>query len=109
MSVLTVKDFPIGKKNRITREALISLSGMSDRGVRANIKNLRDEGYPIMSSTKSKESGYWLPESYEELESWVNTIESYARSIYRTTKKAKKIISNKDQKLINYDVYNQML
>lgn len=48
-----------GIKNRVTRDFLVSKTGISDREVRRAIHSLRDKGYPICSAVE-RPGGYWL-------------------------------------------------
>jgi len=44
-------------------------NGITDRAVRVAIRELRREGYPILS-TPHKPGGYFIPFTYEEVKEW---------------------------------------
>ena len=45
-------------------------SGISEREVRKLIRDLREEGYPILSSPHYPNSGYFIPNNYNEVKEW---------------------------------------
>ena len=65
---------PRGKANAITRQELCKLTCLKDRDVRERISQLRREA-PIISTGK----GYYLPESDEEVLSWIERESKRAR------------------------------
>lgn len=92
---LTIKDFGIGRNHAVTRTHLSLKTGLNDREVRAEIKRLRDEGNIILSSPAS--SGYWIPDNYEELNEYIETMESYAKSCMKSATFARQLLKQRDQ------------
>jgi len=87
--------FKRGYNNAITREELMNITGKDDRSVRLGIRNLIDKGYVIMSSSNTK--GYWLPDSYDEIELYISQLEHRAKECMKRAKSAKKIYKNRYQ------------
>lgn len=52
------------EKNRVTREELCRITGLTDRQVRQNVSDLRARKVRILST--SNKAGYWLASSDEE-------------------------------------------
>lgn len=69
----------VGRENAISRKALASLTGLSDRGVRKQIENERRQSMPILSSTQS--GGYYLLDSKVALREYLAEQESRMASI----------------------------
>ena len=84
---------PRGRDNAISRQSLCVLSGLTDRNVREEISQLRRET-PIISSGK----GYYLPETAEEVERWIERETRRARSIFWSMGGAKNYLKNITQK-----------
>ncbi len=53
-----------GANNATTRTELVTITGLSDRAVRATIRELRRESYPILSNTEK--GGYYYPDSVDK-------------------------------------------
>lgn len=75
-----LSDEPISKKE------LHSMTGYNDREIRGAVQTLRDNGYPVMSS--SKKSGYWIARTesekqqlIKEFKSRINKMEQTVRSL----------------------------
>lgn len=69
----------VGRENAISRKALASLTGLSDRGIRKQIENERRQSMPILSSTQSR--GYYLLDSKVDLREYLAEQESRMVSI----------------------------
>ena len=65
-------------KETRTRSELCRLTNLSDRQVRKAIETLRKDGHMIISLEK----GYRLAADMAELESYLNKIHSYQKSLY---------------------------
>ena len=76
MDILSL--IPKGRENAITRGELMKITGLPDREIRAAIKKLVRQGNPILSS--SGKAGYWLSDSWEEINSFIKEYERRQRS-----------------------------
>lgn len=56
---------PPTKSNAISREKLARLTGLTDRGVRNIIRELREQGEPICSNSET--NGYWKTNDITEI------------------------------------------
>ncbi|KGF09682.1 hypothetical protein HMPREF1635_02005 [Clostridiales bacterium S5-A14a] len=65
-----------------TKKQLYSMTGYSDREIRAAVKILRDNGYPVISS--SKRSGYWIARTEEEKQQLIKEYKSRISKMERT-------------------------
>jgi len=70
-----------GKARAITAGQLSAMSGAPDRSVRLAIRELIDEGMPIISSTEIP-SGYFIPTSLEEAKHCTTSLRSRAIEIF---------------------------
>lgn len=70
-----------GKANAISKQEIMRKTKLHERSVRLFIRELRLEGVIIASS--SKQRGYFIPVTIDELEEYVNDIESRAREDFR--------------------------
>ena len=43
---------------------------ISSREIRKLIRDLREEGYPILSSPHTPNGGYFIPKNYDEVKAW---------------------------------------
>ncbi len=78
IDLLILKMLKSGEKNAISRKDLVRSLKTSDRVIREVITSLTDQGYPIISNTKT--GGYYYPESVEECERYIKMLNSYIRS-----------------------------
>ena len=92
---VTIDMIPRGRKHAITREALRSLTGQNDRTNRQDIRDLIDAGYVILSDSKT--SGYWLPETYEEVLEYIEKQESRGKACMARAKSARRLYKVRDQ------------
>ena len=77
---------PYGRKNAITREQLMMLTGMPDRALRKEIERLRQEGICILNLQDG--GGYYRPRPEERslAEIYMRQQLSRAKSIYKGLK-----------------------
>lgn len=81
---------PVGKKNAISTEQLMILSGChSARELQQRIARERSKGAVICSGSGR---GYWLPQDRKEIEEFCKTMESRAKNIFNATKSARKVL-----------------
>lgn len=86
---MSMLDFiPYGKDNAVTRQELVKLTGFDDRTVRNEIKKLRAEGEPILSS--SHHVGYWRSDNPNEIEGYLRECDSRCKALFMTNCKMKK-------------------
>ena len=66
----------IGEDNAINQNDIVDQywirrnDEVSDREIRKLIRVLREEGYPILSSTHFPNGGYFIPNNYAEVKEW---------------------------------------
>ena len=68
----------------ITKKQLYSMTGYSDREIRAAVQTLRNNGYPVMSS--SKKSGYWIARNEDEIHMLIAELKSRASEMMNTVR-----------------------
>lgn len=68
----------------ITKKQLYSMTGYSDREIRAAIQTLRNNGYPVMSSSRT--NGYWIARNEDEIYMLVNELRSRASEMLKTAR-----------------------
>lgn len=78
-----------GKENGTSLRALCSLSHLPEREIRHIIEHMRRGGIPVLSGM----SGYYFPETSEEIREYIRKEEKRARSIFYTLRGAKKALS----------------
>ena len=84
-------------KETRTRSELCRLTNLSDRQVRKSIKELTKQGYKIISPGK----GYRLAKDMSELETYLNKIHSYQRSLYLNNHQLELILAqSKGQRVV---------
>ena len=66
----------------LSRSDLVTLTGVTDRAIRAAIAELVIDGFPITSGSAGA-PGYRLVETREELEKEIRILGSYIRSIFK--------------------------
>ena len=88
-------DIPIGKQHAISREELQKLWGLSERGVRAVIAELRQEDngdeYVVVSSSGGK--GYYRTKNINEIAEFKKETMNRARHTFAPLKKVNRILS----------------
>ena len=60
----------LNKRDKVTKERLMLLTGLSKRRVRDKITKLKQKNVPIISS--STEKGYWFPLNEKECKMYVS-------------------------------------
>ena len=84
-------------KETRTRSELCRITNISDRQVRKAIEQLRKDGYMIISLEK----GYRLAKDMAELETYLNKIHSYQRSLYMNNHSLELILAqSKGQRVV---------
>lgn len=68
----------------ITKKQLYSMTGYSDREIRAAVQTLRNKGYPVMSSSKT--NGYWIARNEDEIYMLIAELKSRASEIMNTAR-----------------------
>ena len=89
-----------GRKNATTRAELRAYTGQNDRTNRQDIRELIDAGYVILSDSKT--SGYWLPETYEEVMEYIEKLEQRGKSCMARAKSAKRLYRKRDQRALGF-------
>ena len=91
------------EKDAISMEDFAREIGTSERQLRIIVSELRENNpfgdYFLVSN---HESGYWLSNKKEELERWMDGYLAKAYSIFKTAKKARKLLTHKKQMEIKY-------
>ena len=75
------------QRGHMTRAQLVELTGLDDRTVRERIEELRREGVPICSSLSG---GYFIAQTWDELESFLNRYRRTATKVLSTANKMAK-------------------
>nr|DAW83186.1 MAG TPA: Transcriptional regulator [Caudoviricetes sp.] len=78
---ITLDHIPNGRQNAVNCKDLAYLVGVSPRVMRKLIQYLRDDGYPICSTTSD---GYWSAVLPEELNSTIKLLEHQRETIEAT-------------------------
>lgn len=66
----------VGEDNAINQNDIVEeyfsnwFIDVSNREVRRLIRNLREEGYPILSTPHLPNGGYFIPNNYDEVKAW---------------------------------------
>ena len=68
----------------ISKNELHSMTGYSDREIRAAVQTLRNNGYPVMSSSKT--NGYWIARNEDEIYMLIAELKSRASEMMNTTR-----------------------
>ncbi len=89
-----------GRDNAVTREQMCLDTGSCDRTVRQQVNELRKH-YVICSSSNGK--GYYLPESYEDIEDFIRETTNRIMSGFETLTMAKRVLKDRGQNLILSD------
>ena len=78
-----------GENNAVNAEQLSMITGLNDRELRKAVERLRRGGYVIISS----ESGYYYPETVEEVKRYIGKESRRARSIFFTLRSARELLN----------------
>jgi biotin operon repressor len=84
-----------GRENAMTGERLASYFGGDKRGIQQEIQRLRNDGYPIVSSDREGQKGYFYPASPEE----AKEAQTYLRSMRNRALQTLKTVQNIQQGL----------
>ena len=105
---MIIECLPKGKENAISTEALCRATGIDNiRMLRAAVAKERKAGEIIASSSKG---GYYIPNNAKELEEFVHTLDSKARSIMVALQSARKLLKaadNENQIVIQPDKFTK--
>lgn len=87
-------DIPIGRDKAISKDALTSLWGISERGVRKIVQDLRsdDNGDNFIIVSFSQGAGYFRSDDPEIIRAFVTETEGKAASTLAPLRKAKRIL-----------------
>lgn len=88
---ITLDHIPNGRQNAVNCKDLAYSVGVSPRFMRRLIQYLRDDGYPICSTTSE---GYWLAVLPEELNSTIKLLEHQRETIEATLESLRKTQNN---------------
>jgi hypothetical protein len=95
MHVIDIIKKHIGKENAVTREALVTLTGMNDSSVRLQIEEARESGIVICSTHKSK--GYYTPKDETEFSEYIKNYSGPGLRRLEIASKQKEAFYSKDQ------------
>lgn len=67
----------VGEDNAISQYGIAGIypclndnEGISSREIRKIIRELREEGYPVLSTPHYPNGGYFIPNNYDEVKAW---------------------------------------
>ena len=80
----------VGEENAISRSDLSKLTGYCDRYNRDNISSLRRKGIEIMTNTRSNGGRYWISSGRDDIESFVEHMESRGKHCLGVIKQIRK-------------------
>lgn len=87
---------PVGKENAYTYSYLCTIWGCSERHVRKILQELSNydngDNYVLIRSSHGK--GFYLSDDVQEIALYLRECESRAKNIFRTVKKARRIVKN---------------
>lgn len=87
---------PIGKENAYSYSYLCTLWDCKERKVRKILQELSNfdngDNYVLIRSSHGK--GFYLTNDVQEIASYLRECESRAKNIFRTVKKARRIVKN---------------
>lgn len=84
---ITLDHIPNGRQNAVKCKDLAYIVGVSPRVIRKLVQYLRDDGFPICSTTLD---GYWLAVLSEELDSTIKLLEHQRETIDATLESLRK-------------------
>jgi len=82
----------------VTRDELVSATGMTDRAVRRCISDLRKKSPETVIISSSDCRGYKRPSTYAEIEKCLNESRKKVREEYAKMRQLLILLENKDQK-----------
>ncbi|MBE7011318.1 MAG: hypothetical protein E7415_01435 [Ruminococcaceae bacterium] len=77
-----------GEKNAVHLKAIINRTELKNREARKCIEQLRRSGFVIVSNS----NGYFIPETPEELQKYINQETHRAKSVFYTLKNARQLL-----------------
>lgn len=94
-------DIPIGKENAISKEELQRKWGMTERGVRAKIADLRqqDNGDNLVIVSLSSSRGFYRTDNIKEILAYKKETLNRARHLYGPLRKVNRILEREDTQL----------
>ena len=96
-----------GKENARTSEELIKVCGfMSRRDLQNQIAKERDEGKIILSTTTGR-GGYYLPADREEIQHFIDSMESRAMNTLKAVKHARKLLNETSGQMNLQDIIDK--
>lgn len=90
--MITEKMLPRGANNAVPMVDLARVSGLSERGVRKSIENMRRNGSVVCSNDK----GYYLPENQLELRDYVRRMSKRAETTFLCLRGARALLRKFD-------------
>lgn len=81
---------PYGKENAVHNEVLSRQLEISRKGVKDLVREARQQGIPIVSST----CGYWISGDKEELQDFVNRMDKQAKKHFISVRAIKRTLNN---------------
>lgn len=91
-----------GRENSISRDKLVSMTGINDRTIRNTIADLRASGIPIISNTNK--GGYYLPATQEEAQEYISSMENRAINTFKSVKATKEWLKKNRNINIQLDI-----
>ena len=82
----------------VTREELVSMTGINDREIRRRLHQLRTESPETVIISSSNHKGYKRPSTYEEIETCLKESESRMMHEIAKQKQLKILLKNRDQR-----------
>ena len=83
---------PEGKENAVSRSFLVSITGMTDRGIRDAIQALNESGTVLICCEAGK--GYFRPKTVEEAERYINSSKSYLVTLAKKDKAMRQAVKH---------------
>lgn len=82
-----------GADAAVPSRELQAITGLNERELRKLIETLRRQGHVIISCN----SGYFFPETLEEVQTFINKESHRARSVFYTLKSARKLAKQMEE------------
>ena len=89
ISEMILQTIGTGENNAVNAEQLTTITGLNARDLRKVVETLRRDGYVIISS----DSGYYYPETVEEVKKYIGKESKRARSIFFTLRSARELLN----------------
>lgn len=88
-----------GEENAVTCKRLAELCNCNIRQITAQISQLRQKGYVILSSTQKDSKGYFLPANKEEVERFVLSMRSRIKRIKLASISAEQMLTTDENQM----------